>query len=76
MPISAMSPKMKPKKKTTIVTFLRAESEYISSKKSFASFEGIVPLNSIVRIFIATVKNATNDFSISNKIFHFNGLFE
>ena len=55
---------MKPKKKTTIVTFLRAESEYISSKKSFDSFEGNVPLNSIVMIVIAIVKSATSDYSI------------
>ena len=64
-----MSPKMKPKMKTTIVTFLRAESEYISSKKSFGSFEGKVPLISIVMIVMAIVKSATSDFSISNTIY-------
>ena len=67
---------MKPKKKTTIVTFLRAESEYISSKKSFGSFAGNDPLNSIVMIVVAIVKSATSDFSILNRICYFNWLFE
>ena len=71
MPISAMSPKMKPKKKATMVTFLRAESEYISSKKSLGSFEGNVPLISIVMIVGAIEKSATSDFSIFNRMFSF-----